>query len=161
MQFPKFTQKPSEPIHPGICLRQEPNHLLRFCLTCMNKTLQTRLCVTKDGREEKLEHWHTSLLPPFPCKFKDLNSNACLQGSFVPFKENYKPPERCLEHRMQALPHHHTALLAGDKGRWGIGATPSVGAGLSHYLFLSISKQLTLFNGCHLQGQPGLYGSVL
>lgn len=60
---------------------------------------------------------------------------------------------------MQALPHHYTALLAGDNGRWGVGATPSVGAGLSHYLF--ISRQLTLFNGCHLQGQPGLYGSIL
>lgn len=45
---------------------------------------------------------------------------------------------------MQALPHHQTALLAGDNGGWGVGATPSLGAGLSHYLFLFISKQLTL-----------------
>lgn len=79
MQFPKFTQKPSEPIHAGFCLQQEPKHLLRFCLTCMSKTLQTRLCVTKDGREEKLEHWHTSPLPPFPSNCKDMNLNAHLQ----------------------------------------------------------------------------------
>lgn len=32
--------------------------------------------------------------------------------------------------------------------------THLVWAGFSHYLFLFISKQVTLFNGCHLQGQP-------
>lgn len=78
MQFPKFTQRPLEPIHPGICLQQELKHLLRFCLTCVSKTLLTGLYVTKDRREGKLEHMHTSPLPPFPCKCKDLNSSAHL-----------------------------------------------------------------------------------
>lgn len=77
-QFSKFTQKVSEPVHPGICLQQEPNHLLGFPLTCMRKTLHTRLCAAKEGREEKLERWHASPLPPFPCNCEDLNSDACL-----------------------------------------------------------------------------------
>lgn len=55
---------------------------------------------------------------------------------------------------MQALPHHHVVLLAGDIWRWGVGAYP-----LCERWVFSLSLSLSFktadpFNGCHLQGQP-------
>lgn len=158
-QFSQFTQKPSETAHPGICLQQEPKHLLGFPFACTSKTFQTHVCATKEGK--KLEHWHASPQPPFPVKIW-IHMLICTSTTkkerslrvFSHLRRITNHQSAAVEVQTQTLPHHHVVLLAGDYWRWGVGACP-----LREHWVCSLSLSLSFkttdpFNGCHLQGQP-------
>ena len=161
--FSKFTRKPSEPVHPGICLQQQPNHLPGSPLTSASKTLRPRCCVTKEGREK--EAWALAGFPATPLSLQLWRSE--FRYSFAPAQQGERSLpvlsrlrritshwSAAMEYQMQALPHHHVALLAGDNWRWGVGACPLPERWISSLSLALSFKRTDPVNGCHLQGQP-------